>query len=49
MKPDATLEEQIEELARDIMQNYPGEPSRSEGAIETAIRLLRWSRERAKE
>lgn len=32
---------QIDRLARFIMENIPGEPSRSEGAVDTAIRLLR--------
>jgi hypothetical protein len=34
------LESQVERLARFIMENIPGEPSQSEGAIDTAIRLL---------
>lgn len=33
-------EDQIDRLARFIMQNIPGEPSRSESAVDTAIRLL---------
>lgn len=37
----ARLDEQISQLANYIMQNVPGEPSRSEGAVDTAIRLLR--------
>jgi len=36
-----TAEEQIERLADFIMQEIPGEPSQSEGAVDTAIRLLR--------
>ena len=32
---------QIEELGRYILEEIPGEPSQNEGAIETAIRLLR--------
>lgn len=31
---------QIEKLANFIMENIPGEPSQSEGAVDTAIRLL---------
>lgn len=34
------LNEQVHILSTFIMKNIPGEPSRSEGAIETAIRLL---------
>ena len=36
-----SCEDQIERLARFIMDEIPGEPSRSEGAVDTAIRLLR--------
>ena len=32
--------EQIDKLAKFIMENIPGEPSESEGAVDTAIRLL---------
>lgn len=32
--------DQINELAKFIMERIPGEPSRSEGAVDTAIRLL---------
>lgn len=35
------LDDQIQRLAKYIMQNVPGEPSQSEGAVDTAIRLLR--------
>ena len=35
------LHDQVEELSRFIMAEVPGEPSQSEGAIETAIRLIR--------
>ena len=35
-----SLESQIERLATFIMDNVPGEPSQSEGAVDTAIRLL---------
>lgn len=31
---------QIDRLATYIMENIPGEPSQSQGAIDTAIRLL---------
>lgn len=37
---EAHLTAQIDRLARWIMANVPGEPSRSEGAVDTAIRLL---------
>jgi hypothetical protein len=36
-----TCEEQIGRLATFIMNEIPGEPSRSEGAVDCAIRLLR--------
>lgn len=36
-----SLDEQINRLANYIMEHVPGEPSRSEGAVDTAIRLLR--------
>lgn len=35
-------EQQIDELAQFIMAEIPGEPSKSEGAVDTAIRLLRF-------
>lgn len=35
------LGEQIDRLAQFIVDEIPGEPSRSEGAVDTAIRLLR--------
>jgi hypothetical protein len=35
------LEDQTERLANFIMEHVPGEPSANEGAIDTAIRLLR--------
>lgn len=34
------LSSQVDRLARFIVENIPGEPSHSEGAIDTAIRLL---------
>jgi len=34
------LAAQIDRLAKWIIENVPGEPSQSEGAIDTAIRLL---------
>jgi hypothetical protein len=34
-------EGQIDRLAKYIMDNVPGEPSQNQGAVETAIRLLR--------
>lgn len=34
-------EDQIDELANFIMAEVPGEPSRSEGAVECAIRIIR--------
>jgi len=36
-----TPEEQIKKLADFISHEIPGEPSKSEGAVECAIRLLR--------
>jgi hypothetical protein len=35
-----THEQQIDRLATFIMRHVPGEPSQSEGAVDTAIRLL---------
>lgn len=35
------FEKQIDKLAAAIVDNVPGEPSRSEGAVDTAIRLLK--------
>jgi hypothetical protein len=40
-----TAEEQIEQLARFIMAEVPGEPSQSEGAVDTAIRIMRKQRD----
>jgi len=40
VEQNTSAEAQIEELANFIMDNIPGEPSRSEGAVDTAIRLL---------
>jgi hypothetical protein len=34
-------DDQIQRLANFIMHEIPGEPSQSEGAVDTAIRLLR--------
>ena len=36
-----TLSQQVEELAKFIYFNIPGEPSASEGAIECAMRIMR--------
>ena len=36
-----TAEQQINRLALFIMEEVPGEPSRSEGAVDVAIRLIR--------
>jgi hypothetical protein len=36
-----TARHQIDRLGQWIMENVPGEPSRSEGAVDCAIRLLR--------
>jgi len=38
-----SLESQTDRLAKFIVKNIPGEPSQSEGAIDTAIRLLKVS------
>ena len=35
------LDDQIKRLARFIADEVPGEPSRSEGAVDTAIRIIR--------
>lgn len=35
-----SAEDQIKRLAEFIAENVPGEPSESEGAVDTAIRLL---------
>lgn len=35
-----TLQQQIDRLARFIMAKIPGEPSRSEGAVDCAIRIM---------
>jgi len=41
-EPDPpTAQEQINELAKFIMDEVPGEPSRPEGAVAVAIRLIR--------
>lgn len=34
------LPDQIKRLAHFIIQNFPGEPSQNEGAVDTAIRLM---------
>ena len=36
-------DEEIRRLAQFIMEEVPGEPSQSEGAVDTAIRLIRES------
>lgn len=41
MESVESAEQQIKRLARFIMEEIPGEPSQSEGAVDTAIRLLR--------
>jgi hypothetical protein len=38
-----TAQEQIDKLASFILAEVPDEPSRSEGAVDTAIRLIRRS------
>lgn len=40
-KSDESLQKQIDRLAKFIMDEIPGEPSQNEGAVDTAIRLLR--------
>ena len=42
-----SLESQIDRLAKFIMNNVPGEPSQSQGAVDTAIRLLSAMRTKA--
>jgi hypothetical protein len=39
--PKETAQNQIDRLATFIMREVSGEPSQSEGAVDTAIRLLR--------
>ena len=36
-----TAKSQIDRLGKFIMDEVPGEPSRSEGAVDTAIRIIR--------
>jgi len=36
-----TADEQIDRLARFIMEEVPGEPSQDQSAVDTAIRLIR--------
>ena len=36
-----SAEDQVRRLAEVIMDEIPGEPSQSQGAVDTAIRLLR--------
>lgn len=40
-RDNTPLQEQVDALAKFIIAEIPGEPSRSGGAVETAIRLLR--------
>jgi hypothetical protein len=39
--PEETLDSQIDRLAAFIIAEVPGEPSQTEGVVDTAIRLLR--------
>ena len=39
--PKEKLRSQVKRLANFIMANVPGEPSKSEGAIDTAIRIIK--------
>lgn len=41
----ADRDQQIDRLAVHIVENIPGEPSRSEGVVDTAIRLLNEQRD----
>lgn len=41
VKPRSESQRQIDRLAEFIMNEVPGEPSMSQGAVETAIRLIR--------
>ncbi len=41
LQDDETLGSQIDRLADFIMREVPGEPSENEGAIDTAIRVMR--------
>ena len=38
---ETEVRKQIDELARFILEEVPGEPSRNEGAVECAIRLIK--------
>ena len=40
-KTHESLESQVKRLAGFIIAEVPGEPSQSEGAIDTAIRIIR--------
>ncbi len=35
-----SLDSQIDRLAKFIVEHIPGEPSQSEGAVDTAIRIM---------
>ena len=41
LRDDETLGSQIDRLADFIMRDVPGEPAENEGAIDTAIRIMR--------
>ena len=41
MSEAETSEQQVERLSAFILSEVPGEPSQSEGAVDTAMRLLR--------
>jgi hypothetical protein len=44
--PNESLESQIDRLAKFIMQEFPGESSQNEGAIDTVIKIMRKYKER---
>lgn len=46
---NATLKAQVNQLATFIMENIEGEPSQSEGAIDTAIRIMAKQKAQVKE
>ena len=49
MSNKESLRKQIDRLAFFILSSVPGEPSRSEGAVDCAIRIMREQQVRMKE
>ena len=44
-----TLQEQVDKLAKFILEEVENEPSRNEGAIDTAIRIIRQQNEKSEQ